>query len=304
MLTPDPPVLSARDPAPSGFPGFLFPPSRIKERSKLGIYIDTCVLPRSRLEEGRLYRERYGPSLGFELLAMFDLADFEENLKQNLDLFAGGPLLFHEPVWGVEHTAPRGSSAWEKGMYHLRLTAKYAEILRPAAMVYHLNNCPVPAEDRERMLRTSLENLAETREMFPGVTLLVENTGLRSCGTQLLNQEEFTALCREQQFPVVIDVGHANANGWDLEKLIGDLRLQIRAYHLHNNDGARDLHNRLRDGTLDFTALLSHINRFTPDAMRVIEYTRPDYHGGPLLEDIAWLRQLSQPENSGGSHGE
>ena len=235
---------------------------------------------------------------------MFDLADFEDNLKRNLDLFAGGPLLFHEPVWGVEHSAPRGSTAWEEGMYHLRLTAKYAKILRPAAMVCHLNNGPVPPEEKGRMLRTSLENLAELREMFPGVTLLVENTGIRSQGTQLLSQEEFTALCREKQFPVVIDTGHANANGWDLEKLIGDLRPQIRAYHLHNNDGARDLHCRLRDGTLDLAGLLSHINRFTPDAMRVIEYTRPDYHGRPLLEDIAWLQLLSPPEKSGGSHGE
>ena len=256
------------------------------------------------MEEGRLYRERYGPSLGFELLAMFDLEDFEDNLKQNLDLFAGGPLLFHEPVWGVEHTAPKGSSLWEEGMYHIRLTAKYAEILHPAAMIYHLNNCPVPEQDRKRMLRTSLESLEEMRELFPGVPLLVENVGVRSWNTMLLDQEEFTALCREKQFPVVIDVGHANANGWDLKKLIEDLHPQIRAYHLHNNDGVQDLHNRLRNGTIDFASLLPHINRLTPDAMRVIEYSRPVYHGKPLLEDIAYLQSLSQPEKSGGSHAE
>ena len=86
----------------------------------MNIYIDTCVLPRAQLQEGRIYREKFGKDLGFELLMMFDLPEFEENLKQNLDLFAEGPLFFHEPVWGVEHTALPGSAAWEESMYHLR----------------------------------------------------------------------------------------------------------------------------------------------------------------------------------------
>ena len=61
------------------------------------IYIDTCVLPRCRLEEGRLYRERFGEQLGFELLLMFDIPDFEANLKQNRAMLEAGPLIFHEP---------------------------------------------------------------------------------------------------------------------------------------------------------------------------------------------------------------
>ena len=112
------------------------------------------MLPRSQLEAGRIYRECFGPSLGYELLMMFDLPDFEENLRRNLDLFADGPLVFHEPVWGVEHSAPRGSAAYEEGLYHLRLTRKFAEILRPEKMVCHLNNGRVPAGKKEEMLRS------------------------------------------------------------------------------------------------------------------------------------------------------
>ena len=36
----------------------------------MNMLIDTCVLPRSRLETAKIYRERFGPSLGFELLMM------------------------------------------------------------------------------------------------------------------------------------------------------------------------------------------------------------------------------------------
>ncbi len=75
----------------------------------MNLYVDTCVLPRCALETGRIYRERFGSSLGFELLMMFDLPNFEENLKNNLNLFPEGPLLFHEPVWGVDHAAKRGT---------------------------------------------------------------------------------------------------------------------------------------------------------------------------------------------------
>ncbi len=100
----------------------------------MNLYIDTCVLPRCQLETGRIYREKYGPGLGFELLPMFDIPDFEDNLRRNLDLFASGPLLFHEPVWGVEHTAPKGSDAYEESMHHIRLTRKYAKILHPEAI--------------------------------------------------------------------------------------------------------------------------------------------------------------------------
>ena len=265
----------------------------------MSIYIDTCVLPRSRLETGRIYRERYGPSLGFELLMMFDLPDFEDSLKKNLDLFAEGPLIFHEPVWGVEHAAPRGSLLWEQGMYHLRLTQKYTAILRPPAMVFHLSNGPVLPGVKDRMLRNALESLEEMREMFPDVRLLTENTGIRADGTQLLDQQEFTDLCRSRKLPVLIDTGHANANGWDLLKLIRDLGSQIEGFHLHNNNGIHDLHNRLRDGTLDLAGLVPYMDRYAPGAIRVIEYTRPSLHGDPLLEDIAYLQGLSKNTDQG-----
>lgn len=255
--------------------------------------IDTCVLPRCRLEEGRIYRDRFGISLGFELLPMFDLPDFEENLRRNIPLLEEGYLMFHEPVWGVEHSAPKGSTAYEEGMYHIRLTQKYAEILHPGKMVYHLSNGIIPPGKRDGMLRTSLENLEEMRELFPDVEILVENTGIRGDGTLLLDQDEFTGLCLDRHLPVLVDIGHAHANGWDLGKLIRNLKEQIGGFHLHNNNGRFDQHNRLRDGTMDFTRIAAAMNREAPEAPRVIEYTRTEYHGEPLAEDILYLQGLS-----------
>ena len=137
------------------------------------IFIDTCVLPRAKLETAKIYREKYGKDLGFELLPMFDLKDFEDNLKENISLFEEGSTVFHEPVWGVEHSAPKGSNAYEEGMYHINLTKKYADILKPKDMVYHFNNCVVPQDMKEQMLKTSLENLDEMRAIFSNVRIIV-----------------------------------------------------------------------------------------------------------------------------------
>ncbi len=262
------------------------------------LYIDTCVLPRCRMETAAVYRERFGPELGFELLPMFDIPEWEENLKKNLSLFAEGPLTFHEPVWGVEHTALPGTPGWEESMHHMRMTRKYADLLHPSSMVVHLNNCPAPACARDGMLRSALTRLEELRKMFPDVPLRLENTGTTADGTTLLDQEEFTGLCLERQFDVQIDVGHANANGWDIPRLLEDLKDRIRGYHLHNNDGIHDQHRRLGDGSIDFGRLLPLIIRKTPEAELVIEYTRPDLHGEPLCEDIAAVLSVLRGETA------
>lgn len=254
------------------------------------LYIDTCVLPRCRLESAGVYRERFGQELGFELLPMFDIPEWEENLRQNLSLFEQGPLMFHEPVWGVEHTALPGSPGWEESMRHLRLTRKYTDILHPSSMVVHLNNCPVPDGAQDWMLRNALKRLDEMRTMFHDVPLWLENTGTAADRTMLLDQAGFTALCAEHRFDVLIDVGHANANGWDIPRLLEELKDLIRGFHLHNNDGVHDQHRRLNDGAIDFGRLLPLIRQKVPDADLVIEYTRPDLHGDPLCEDIAFVR--------------
>jgi len=268
----------------------------------LTLYIDTCVLPRCRLETAAVYRERFGTGLGFELLPMFDIPGWEENLKRNLPMLTQGPLTFHEPVWGVEHTAPPGTPGWEESMVHLRLTRKYADFLHPSSMVVHLNNCPVPDGMRDRMLKSALERLDELEELFPDVPLRLENTGTTADGTILLGQAEFTELCLAQKRDVLIDVGHANANGWDIPRLLEDLKDRIRGFHLHNNDSVHDQHRRLGEGTIDFYRLLPLIRRKTPEADLVIEYTQPALHGEPLCEDIAAVLSIlrEEPVRKGG----
>lgn len=260
----------------------------------MNVYVDTCVLPRCRMETAKIYRERFGSRLGFEFLPMFDMAEFEANLKENLDVFMECPLDFHEPVFCVEHTAKKGTIEYEESMYHINLTKKYADILKPKSMVYHVNNGVVIPVKKDEMLATSLENLEEMRDIFPDVDILVENVGNAVQQNILLDQAEFTDLCRDKKFGVVIDIGHANANSWDIYKLVDDLASQVKIFHLHNNDGQNDQHRRILDGTIDFPDLFGHILNKAPNADFVIEYVRPEYHGEQLMEDIETVFKLME----------
>ena len=88
----------------------------------------------------------------------------------------------------------------------------------------------------------------------------------------LFDEQEFIDLCRREQYAVLIDIGHAWANGWSLKRVVNALADQIVAYHLHNNDGVHDSHQRIHEGTLDFDGFLKLAKQATPDAEWVMEY--------------------------------
>lgn len=255
------------------------------------IYVDTCPFGKGKMRLIGDYAERYRGRIGFEVLAMFDLPDFEAELETELPVLKTCPVCFHGPVFQAEHSAPRGSAEYEETMWHVRKTEKYAKLLNSSHFVMHLNNRSFTEEEKEGMLRNALENYRELKEIFGtfGCKVLVENTGLRSEGSMLLDQREFTELCAKEDFDILVDIGHANANGWDIPGLIRDLKDRIRCYHFHNNDGVHDEHRRLYEGTIDFDAVLEVISRETPEAEWVIEYTRPEQEGDGLRQDIETL---------------
>ena len=255
------------------------------------IYVNTCVYMTEKLEKVPDYAAKYGERIGFEILPMFDIQEYEEKLKPVLPAFRAHKISFHGPVFCAEHSAKRGTKEYEETMWHVNKMFPYAKELHASHFTMHLNNCVVVPEKKDEMLQNALENYRELRELFDpiGCAVYVENTGTTVQKNRLLDQQEFTDLCREQHFEVLIDIGHAHANGWDIIRLINDLAPQIRAYHLHNNDGNRDLHNRLHDGTMDFDAILSHIREKTPEADEIIEYIRTAEEGPGLQQDIEEL---------------
>ena len=46
-----------------------------------------------------------------------------------------------------------------------------------------------------------------------GTRVVVENAGVLERGNRLFDEQEFIDLCRREQYAVLIDIGHAWANG-------------------------------------------------------------------------------------------
>ncbi len=213
--------------------------------------------------------------LGVEVFPLFHSKSYEQELKNILPLLKGRPITFHGPYYGAEHSAKKGSRAYEKTMEMVEKTLEYCKALNAGHFVFHHNNSMVLKDKKEEMLRISRENYRELEAMLSpyNIPVVVENAGVISKGNMLLDMNEFIALCKEENYQVLIDIAHANANGWDLSRVINELKDSIVAYHLHNNDGIHDSHMRIHSGTIDFDAFINEAKTLTPLADWIIEYS-------------------------------
>lgn len=112
-----------------------------------------------------------------------------------------------------------------------------------------------------------LVELGKKRE----IKVAIENVGIGK--NMLYDQDEYIDLIKKYDFYALIDIGHAIANNWNLNKIISELKKNIIAYHFHNNDGIKDLHNSIYDGVANYSDILSLIVENTPNANIVLEYS-------------------------------
>ena len=77
-----------------------------------------------------------------------------------------------------------------------------------------------------------------------------------------------------------------------LERVMERLKDKIAAYHIHNNNGYNDNHDRIRNGNLDFDEFLKCYKKYTPDADLVIEYGKQCYDDNEgIIEDINYIKK-------------
>lgn len=179
-------------------------------------------------------------------------------------------LTYHEQIFDVEHSRPRDEDLYS--LEQIRLAIEHCVDLGIKDIVYHVNN--VPIHNKQQMIAQTALNLDHiTQEAkAKGVNILIENVGVDTKQNKLLTESEFIIFCKERENSVLIDVGHANANGWDLEYVMQQLQDKIKFYHLHNNDGKHDDHNLLHEGTLDMERFFEIYHQYTPNAHLTLEY--------------------------------
>lgn len=260
----------------------------------MSIFIDTCVFPVGEPSLFYDYFSKFKNDICFEIHSKFDEDKFEQDLNYVLADCPKTRYAFHEPVFFADHTAKCGTETYNKTIKMLEQTNYYAKKFNAEHLVYHINNCKFNPKDKTKLLKISLENLDKIKKMFNYLDVYIENVGTITQENMLLDQKEFTLLCKENNFSVLIDIGHAHANSWDLYKLVTDLKCNIKAFHIHNNDGQNDLHNRIFDGTFNNVEFLKFAYELVPNAKWIIEYVDSKYKDKALKEDVLSLLKIQQ----------
>lgn len=242
----------------------------------MSIYISTNLYQANEFEKiFTILKLLDDPTVGIEIFPLWHDPEFEGVLKQNLARLKEVPICFHGPYYFTEHSEPKGSLMYQRARDYYQKTFEYAKELNCKYIVFHHNNCPVIPEKRGEMVLNAGANLQELNELAKAYQImnLVENAGTIHSQNMLFDEEQFISIFEEIDNQCLIDIGHAHCNGWDLENVIKRLGPKIVGYHLHNNYGTLDEHNRINDGTLDIDAFFKAYRRFTPNADLVLEYS-------------------------------
>lgn len=146
-----------------------------------------------------------------------------------------------------------------------------AEILRPVSMVFH------PGYDRWRQGESQKEWLGYALETFRPVLDRALKIGTAIAVENIFETEPSTLkglldAVDSPSFRHCFDVGH-----WNLFKTVGMdewfsvLGPYIAHVHVHDNNGLRDDHMPLGDGSIDFDLYFRLMKQYAPDAIYAIE---------------------------------
>lgn len=256
------------------------------------LYFSTNAIPAAELKKVLSYLAPFEGKLGIELFPEFDKEGYAAAVNECMEALKKYPASLHGPYYGADFSYKAGTEEYETTMDLLKQSLECGHKLQAKYMVYHHSNRPFQPEEKEEMVKNARENYPLIRAMCKQyqVPIVVENAGVDCIHTMLLNEEEFIAECRRLGCDVLIDIGHAHANGWNLTHVMEELKDTIISYHVHNNDRTYDGHRRIFDGTLDFEKFMKDYERLTPDADIVVEYcpeAAEDMEG--VFEDVRYL---------------
>lgn len=239
------------------------------------------------------------PAIGVEVFPYFQLTRFEKELKDNLDWLENRYITFHSQYQATDPCYEKGTPEYDVSMKYYQKVFEYSRLLNAGYIVFHYYNFHFAQYERDRKLAAAEVTLSEAIRMSKeyGVRLCIENTeitrGENNC--HMFTQNEFISNAKLQNdCSILIDIGHANCAGWDLGKVIFELKDKILGYHLHNNDGYRDSHVSISDGTIDMDNFMKNYCRYTPNADLTIEYAPNKDLDLKVPEDVEFLKKKYQ----------
>ena len=148
------------------------------------------------------------------------------------------------------------AAALERQLVALRRTA----LTGAHCMVVHPSG-PVDASElgpRSDNLRTGLDAMLQVAEET-GVKLALENMLPDHLCSHTSDMRGFLEEFDTPLLSVCFDVGHANVGTENIQQAITAIEERIIAFHLHDNDGTRDIHVQPPYGSVDWPALVARL---------------------------------------------
>ena len=230
--------------------------------------------------------------IGVEIMCEYGSTDYWNEFLTRFQATHSGRISVHSPFAFYDFAAPGDDQ--ELFEHFKKYFDLYHKFDGEFYVLHAFNNIDrEEGEKRAGEYRTrTIERIAKFDEICAaeGVKLAVENTFGNPYN--LFTQDQWLDMFAQlPKLHSLIDVGHALVSGMDVAQLQKTLGSRIVGYHLHNNDGTRDAHNRLREGCMDWNQFAENAKLYTPDATGIIEYLIED-RAEACVEDIRYLAAL------------
>ena len=261
------------------------------------VFLSSLVRGMDQLEEvARWVNGLHDPGVGVELIAFTHDQGYWDRLCALLEEVTC-PVSFHGPYIKTEGTSAPGTPAYAFLEESYRRTFGLAKAHGVRHVVYHTTQLGWKAEEVDEKRKQADENACFLDRLAAeqGVQLLVENLAypMNPELRPLYTNEEYNGFFeRFPQMNSIIDVGHAHVNKLDLASFLASHGDRVKAYHFHNNDGARDQHNHIFDGTFSYEGFAPLFRQYTPEAAIVLEYEpHVNLSWAELEEQLRWVSE-------------
>lgn len=179
----------------------------------------------------------------------------------------------HPPAWDINITS-ENKAIREASFHEYRKAIEFASMINAQHVVIHPGFCFCPQFDKELGKKRAKQYIHELCDIAKplNVSLAIENVGYN--GSSLFTKEEYEHFLDDvdETAGYLIDVGHANLNGWDIASTIINVKDRLFALHLHDNAATGDDHLAIGEGTIDWPSIFNAIADENIDCQLILEY--------------------------------
>ena len=180
----------------------------------------------------------------------------------------------HPPAWDINLTS-ENKAIREASFSQYKKAIEFANMIQAEHVVIHPGFCFSPVFDRRLAQQRAADYINQLCEFAKhlNVKLAIENVGYN--GSSIFTQDEFTSFLEniDETAEYLLDIGHANLNGWDIPQVIKNTKDRLIALHIHDNNGTGDDHLPIGEGTVQWQEIFKAIlKQSSIDCQLILEY--------------------------------